>query len=170
MYVHTPRFCSAYRHSSLSTSPSPFFRRPLRQPLWWGRVLASPPEPSVSPLLRPRLFVSQAVKPTALVGPCACFTTCALLRRCFVHDCLFRRPWRQPLWWGRVLASPPEPSASPLLRLRLFVSQAVDATTLWDRTPALPPEPSASLLPALPYTNVLLAQARRWTVLTHPLK
>ena len=61
---------------------------------------------------------------------CLLHRLCPLLRRCFLLDCSFRRPWRQPLWWGRVLASPPEPSASPLLRPRLFVPQAVVATAL----------------------------------------
>ena len=73
------------------------FRMPWRQPLWWGRVLASPPEPSASPLLRPRLFVSQAVEATALVGPCACFKTCLLLRHSYVLV-LFHRPWRSWAW------------------------------------------------------------------------
>ena len=50
---------------------------------------------------------------------CLLLRLCPLLRRCFVLDCLFRRPWWQPLWWGRVLASQPVPSASPLLRLHL---------------------------------------------------
>jgi hypothetical protein len=104
------------------TPPSPFFRRP------------------------------------SLVGSCACFCIAAassstvcfagrggnrsggavcllhhlspLLHRCFVLDCSIRRPWKQPLWWDRVPALPPEPSASPLLRPRLFDSQAVEATAL----------------------------------------
>ena len=68
-----------------------------------------------------------------------------LLHRCFVLDCSIRRPWRQPLWWGRVLASPPEPSASPLLRPRLFVSQAVPPLW-WGRVLASKPVPSVSPL------------------------